>query len=246
MQRTIEKRYAGPPNMGHGGYVSGLLVDAIGGATNRPIQVTLRKPVPLDTPLELADAEDGGVQLRREDELIAEAKVDDDRAVITGLEVPPAPTIEQARAATVDSPSLYDGGRGVHPICFGCGNVRSDSEGLEVFAGPLEGVGGHQQVAGLWRPGTSERTTDGWIIAALDCPGAFAFISQGTRAGLLGRIVFQRLDGGEPIDPGQEHVVTGWQIGVDGRKMFAGTALFDAEGTLRAAAKATWFGFPAG
>ena len=250
MQRTIEKRYAGPPNMGHGGYVSGLLVDAIGGATNRPIQVTLRKPVPLEIPLELGDAEGGGVQLRRDDELIAEAKIDDDTAVITSLDVPPSPTIEQARAATAGSPSLYDGGRGVHPICFGCGNVRSDSEGLEVFAGPVdvggEGADGCQQVAGLWRPGTNERTTDGWILAALDCPGAFAFISQGTRAGLLGRIVFQRLDGGEQIDPGQEHVVTGWQIGVDGRKMFAGTALFDAEGNLRAAAKATWFGFPAG
>ena len=244
-QTIVEKRYAGPPNMGHGGYVSGLLVDAVGGATTAPVQVTLRKPVPLDTDLDLVTLDSGAVELRRDDELIAEATALAGDTVIRDLDVPPGPALEAARTATADSPSLYDGGRGVHPICFGCGNVRSDNEGLEVFAGPLV-VDGRTQVAGPWRPGSDERTTDGWILAALDCPGAFAFISQGTRAGLLGRIVFQRLDGGASIDPTLDHVVTGWQIGVDGRKMFAGTALFDADGRLRAAAKATWFGFPAG
>jgi hypothetical protein len=229
--------------MGHGGYVAGLLVDHVGAAGDRPVEVTLRRPVPLDTDLELVTTE-GGVELRRGDELIAEAKPADDETVIKGLDVPPPPTIDAARAAEAASPSLYDNGRGVHPICFGCGNVRSDDEGLQVFAGPVE-VGGRQQVAGVWRPGSSERTTDGWLLAALDCPGAFAFITEGTRAGLLGRIVFQRLRP-SAVDPAAEHVVTGWQIGVDGRKMFAGTALFDADGGLLAAAKATWFGFPAG
>ena len=250
----VEGRYPGPPNMGHGGYVAGLLVDAVGGAHERPIEVTLRRPVPLDVPLSLsrADDDDGRkVELRRDDELIAEAGPAADITTITALDIPTPPSIEAARAAAPGSPSLYDDGRGVHPICFGCGNRRTDDEGLKVFAGPvaLDGDGdGAQQVAGVWRPGADERTSDGWVLAALDCPGAFAFIAGGTRAGLLGRIVFQRLgdDAATPVRPDTEHVVTGWQIGVDGRKMFAGTALFDAGGRCLGAAKATWFGFPAG
>ena len=43
---------------------------------------------------------------------------------------------------------------------------------------------------------------------------------------------------------GTTHVVTGWQIGVDGRKHLAGTALFAPDGVLLAAAHATWFSFP--
>lgn len=238
----VEARYAGPPNMGHGGYVAGKLVDLVGGARSRPVQVTLRRPVPLDDGLEVVAA-DASVELRRDGETIAEAIPADDATVITTLDVPPPPTVETARAAAADSPSLYDDGRGVHPICFGCGNRRDDDEGLRVFAGPIV-VDGHRQVAGVWQPGTADRTSDGWLLAALDCPGAFAFIAEGTRAGLLGRIVFQRLDE-RPIDPAADHVVTGWQIGVDGRKMFAGTALFDDAGRCLAAAKATWFGFPA-
>jgi hypothetical protein len=246
-QRIVERRYAGPPNMGHGGYVAGLLVDEVGGAHDRPVQVTLRRPVPLDVPLDLVGGSDAGAssaELRRDGELIAEAVPAEDPSVITALDVPSPPTLDAARTAGPGSPALYDDGRGVHPTCFGCGNRRSDDEGLRVFAGPVA-VGGRRQVAGIWQPGTAERTTDGWVLAALDCPGAFAFIAEGTRAGLLGRIVFQRLTAA-PIDPTADHVVTGWQIGVDGRKMFAGTALFDAAGRCLAAAKATWFGFPAG
>lgn len=241
----VEGRYPGPPNMGHGGYVAGVLVDRIGGALERPVQVTLRKPVPLDTPLEVvATGEGPGVELRRDGDLVAEAGPADDPKVISSLDLPPPPAITVARAAEDASPSLYDNGRGVHPICFGCGNRRTDDEGLQVFAGPVE-VHGRRQVAGVWRPGSHERTSDGWLLAALDCPGAFAFIAEGTRAGLLGRIVYQRLDS-SPVDPTADHVVIGWQIGVDGRKMFAGTALFDEGGRCLAAARATWFGFSGG
>ena len=244
-QLIVEGRYAGPPNMGHGGYVAGALVDRVGGALDGPVQVTLKRPVPLDAPLEVVELDPTGVELRRDDEVIAEAVPASDAEVISGLSVPAPPSLDAARAAAVDSPSLYDNGRGVHPICYGCGNQRADDEGLQIFAGPVDAAaGGESQVAGVWRPGSEERTSDGGLLAALDCPGAFAFISQGTRAGLLGRIVFQRLDAA-PLDPEKDYVVTGWQIGVDGRKMFAGTALFDDVGRCLAAAKATWFGFPA-
>ena len=46
-----------------------------------------------------------------------------------------------------------------------------------------------------------------------------------------------------PVDAGARTVIIGWTMGAEGRKFESGTALFDAQGTLCAYAKATWFGF---
>jgi hypothetical protein len=240
MQLQVERSFAGPPNMGHGGYVAGLLAARLDTAAG-PVQVTLRRPIPLDTPLDLVETSNR-VELRRGDDLIAEADAVD---APFELEVPPPPTLEQARAAEAASPSVYNDGRGVHPTCFGCGTQRDDDDGLRIHVGPVE-VDGRAQVAGTWRPGAARSDGDGtvgttWILAALDCPGAFAFIAAGTSAGLLGRIVLERY-GDRPVRGDEDHVVTGWQIAVEGRKMFAGTALFAPDGALLAAARATWFG----
>lgn len=225
---TIESRYQGPPMMGHGGYVAGLLAEHVDGA----VQVTLRRPIPLDVPLDLVEVE-GGAQLCQGDELLVEAE-----PATLDLDVPPPPSLEAARAAEEDSPSHYEG-RGVHPTCFGCGAPRED--GLRVFVGPLS-VDGVEQVAGTWDAapfaGDDGVVAHRWVVAALDCPGAFAFISREVGAGLLGRIVVEQR---EEVRAGRELIVTGWQVGTDGRKLFAGTALFDGGGTLLAAAKATWF-----
>jgi hypothetical protein len=248
MQLQVARSYAGPPNMGHGGYVAGLVaarLEAEAPDAASAVQVTLRKPVPLDEPLDVVVA-GGHVQLRREDEVI----VDGERVTSLALDVPAPPSLADAAAAEGGSPSRaaqYNEGRGVHPTCFGCGAQREGGDGLRIFAGPVD-VGGVAQVAGPWRPDpdmVDERSGEVgslWVLAALDCPGAFAFITGGDRAGLLGRIVFERC--GPRIDPDADHVVTGWRIGTDGRKMFAGTALHTSDGELLAMAKATWFGFP--
>jgi hypothetical protein len=220
----IPRPFAGPPGMGHGGYVAGLLAERVDG----PAQITLRRPTPLDTPLRIE-----GLRLVHGDELIAEAE-----AATRPIDVRPPPTVDEARAAEPGSPSHFNG-RGVHPTCFGCGLSREG--GLRIAAAPVG-----DQVAGVWVPGGEHDGGDGrvalrWVVAALDCPGAFAFIVGGVRAGLLGRLVVERYD---TVAVGEEHLVTGWQIGVEGRKMFAGTALFGPDGGLRAAARATWFGFP--
>ena len=39
---------------------------------------------------------------------------------------------------------------------------------------------------------------------------------------------------------GNDYVVTSWRVGVDGRKLFAGSALWDARGALLAVGRATW------
>jgi hypothetical protein len=235
MQIEVPHRFAGPPAMGHGGYVAGLFATRTDGA----VQVTLRRPIPLDEPLVLDGLADGHLELRRDDEVIAASQ-----PASLSIDVPAPPSIEAARAAEEGSPSHFEG-RGVHPTCFGCGNRREEGDALRIFAGPVE-VDGVPQVAAVWRPPADLAGPDGvvdtsWVLAALDCPGAFAFIVEGIRAGLLGRIVFEQHG---DVRADVDHVVTGWQIGVDGRKMFAGTAIFDADATLLAAAHATWFGFP--
>lgn len=218
--------------MGHGGYVAGLLASR----TDGPVQVTLRRPIPLDADLELHELDDGRLELRHGGDVLVESEPS-----TVSIDVPSAPSVEAALAAESGSPSHAEP-NGVHPTCFGCGKLRDPGDALRIFAGPLD-VEGHRQVAGVWRPGDAFAEPDGsvaarWVLAALDCPGAFAFIAEGTRAGLLGRITFEQH---HEVRADADHLVTGWQIGQEGRKLFAGTALFDAGGTLLAAAHATWF-----
>jgi hypothetical protein len=223
--------------MGHGGYVAGLLAEQLSAPV---VQVTLRKPTPLDRPLvlELPSGEGKSARLLDGELLLAEA--------VPGtleLDVPDPPSLAAAAAAEAGSPSYY-GERGVHPTCFGCSRLREPGDGLRVFAGPCE-VKGRPMVAARFSEGSSFATDAGdvralYALAALDCAGAFAFIVDGVRAGLLGRIVLAMH---REVRAEQELIVTGWQIGRDGKKLLAGTALFTADGELCASAKATWFPF---
>lgn len=228
----VARRFHGPPTMGHGGYVAGLFASR----TDGPVQVTLRRPTPLDAPLRIVRLDDGHMELRDAgDELIAESQ-----PTSFELEVPTVPSMDEARAAEAGSPSHREG-RGIHGQCLGCGN-RPVGEGMRVFAGPIE-VDGRNLVAATWLPADETRQPDGtvgtdWVLAALDCPGAFAFIVDDNRAGLLGRIQYEQL---HPVDADAEHIVIGWQIREDGRKKFAGTAAVAADGTVLAKALATWF-----
>jgi hypothetical protein len=224
--------------MGHGGYVAGLLAEQLDGAA--AVQVTLRRPTPLDRALELVgpDGQGGVAKLLEGEQLIAEAV-----ASTLELAVPRPPSLAQAAAAEAGSPSFY-GERGVHPVCFGCGQLRDPGDALRVFVGPCE-VEGQRMVAARWTAGAAFADDEGdvrplYALAALDCAGAFAFIVDKERAGLLGRIVLAQH---QKARADQELIVTGWQIGRDGKKLLAGTALFTGDGQLCASAKATWFPF---
>lgn len=230
---VVPENCMGPPGVGHGGYVAGLLARRIEGAS----QITLRRPTPCSVPLAIDDVDGGHLVLREGDDVLVEAE-----PAALDLDVPPVPSVEAARAAEAGSPSRWDE-RGVHPICFGCSLTRDDDEGLEAAVGPLE-VDGHEEVAGVWRPPARLVGADGgvdthWVLAALDCPGAMAYIARGTPAGLLlGRIVFEQTG---RVEPDVDHVVMGWQLGQDGRKLLAGTALATADGTVLARSRQIWF-----
>jgi hypothetical protein len=162
------------------------------------------------------------------------------------LDIPPAPSFAQAATQQARSPALarnlsryFPDGIGMHPTCFCCG--AQHESGLQVYAAPIDGL---DQVAAAWP--TREDWGDGaglipprLLWAALDCPGQFAFFAVGIRTGMLGRLS-ARIE--RPIRAGENCVVTGWRIGIEGRRHFAGTAVFNAAGERWAYAKAVWVG----
>ena len=225
----IEARFRGPAGIGNGGYVAGrmaALLDA------QPAEVTLRRGWPLDVDLAIT-REAGAVQARDADgTVVAEA-----RAAALDLAPPVPPGREEAAAATrwfLASPFSHSTG-----LCFVCGSAAPG--GLGVFTGRVEGRPGI--AAALWRPEARFAGADGMVApeflwSALDCAGAFAFTVDGApQRMLLGRIT-GRLEGS--IEAGEPVTVLGWQIGREGRKLHAGTALFGEDGGLRGLARALW------
>jgi hypothetical protein len=210
----VPARFNGPPGSANGGYASGLFSEALGGG----FEVTLLLPVPLDTQLEIV-----GDELRDGDAVIARAR----RALIPP-EVPEPVSVAEAEEAT----TRYAGFRHhAYPTCFTCGPERDD--GLGIFPGPVAGRDG--VVAAPWVPNSALRPEFVW--AALDCPSGWAIDDFEREGVLLGRMAAAI---GALAEPGATHVVAGWRIGEDGRKRFAGSALWSADGELLARARATW------
>jgi hypothetical protein len=241
----IAHRFRGPPESGNGGYVCGAIAELLDGTAlaahmERAVEVTLRSPTPLDTPL-LVRREDDTLSIHHGAHLVAEARLTD-----LALDIPAAPGYEIAWAARQNSHSLlkrssrrFPDGVGVHPVCFCCGAQHED--GLQVYAAPIDDGA---IVAAAWPTKAVWAGADGnlparFIWTALDCPGQFAFHAAGIRTGMLGRLC-ARVE--HPIAAGERCVVSGWRIGIEGRKFFAGTAVYDERGKLCAYAKAVWIG----
>ncbi len=239
---TIPARFRGPPDSGNGGYVSGAIAERFDSAASA-IEVTLRAPTPLDTPLDVNTIDADSLRVVHDDTLICEARRTD-----LELSVPAPPDYSAAAQAQKNSASFIPGinplipdGLGFHPICFCCGANLPPEEGLHVHAAPLPEFAG---VAAAWRPHRSFADADGLlpttvIWTALDCPGQFAWYATGTKTGLLGRMTASVL---EPVSAEQNLLVTGWCIDSERSKYFAGTALFTESGTLCAYSKQVWIG----
>src|SRR2546422_611495 len=69
---TIPSRFNGPAGVGNGGYVCGRIAAYVDG----PATVTLRRPPPLDTPVEVERDGDGSVRVRHGRTLIGWAALD--------------------------------------------------------------------------------------------------------------------------------------------------------------------------
>jgi hypothetical protein len=223
----IEKKYCGPSTSGQGGYVCGLIGRLIQG----PAEVILRIPPPLEHELEVRMVGDYQVNIIDGDSVVAEA-----HPVTFEMDVPAPPTYAEAQTASKD----YIGFKHhPFPCCFVCGPQRAIGDGMRIFPGP---VAGGRMVAAPWISDSSMSDDHGlvkpeFIWAALDCPGAFAAMIDKPRIVVLGKLAVAVL---KDIRANEQCVVIGWKIAEDGRKYYAGTAVFSESDGLCAKAKATW------
>jgi hypothetical protein len=222
---SIPRRFNGPLDSGNGGYCSGAVASFVDGAA----EVSLRRPVPLETPLDVVRGSDGSVRALDGDAVIAEARP----APAFDVEVPAPVSPSEARAAAACYRGLSDG---VFSRCFVCGRARADAFG--VFAGAVEG---RQVVASPWTPpdwtaDASGRVLPEFVWAVLDCPTYFALYMEGNLPmSVLGRLTARMK---APVAAGQEHVVIAWPIAIDGRKHHAGSAVLSEDGATLAIAHA--------
>ena len=240
----IPGRFRGPASSGNGGWTAGALAELLD--HDRPadrsdqwptIEVTLRQPPPLDTPLPVAD----GVA-RNERGAVAEAVVAD--RTLSPVDPVPAGVAAAATAAYAGLVSHP------FPTCFACGTGREEGDGLRIFPGRVDDdADGRARVAATWTPHAS--TSEDWHAyvddhrrasyaitwAALDCVGGWAG-DLTERLMVLGRIT-ARVDALPQV--GEEHVVVGGARGRDGRKTFTASTLYDADGRIVAVAEHTWF-----
>lgn len=247
---TIARRFSGPRDSANGGYTGGVLAAAfLAGHHDHPdhqdhpdhtdrrddadqgaVEVTLRKPPPLDTEM-LLRADPDATTLSLGAQLVAQA-----RAGALAAEPVDAVTLAAAREAETSYAGLT-----VHPFvtCFTCGPEREPGDGLRLAPGRL----GDGRTACTWTPDKALAADDEptavrpeFVWAALDCPGGWTTDIAG-RPMVLGRITAQVY---APAEIGERHVVMGRLLGEDGRKTFTATTLYDSDGRVVARAEHVW------
>jgi hypothetical protein len=222
---SVPSRFNGPLESGNGGYCAGLAAGFLEG----PAEVTLRRPVPLDTPLDVVREKDGSLRVLDGEELVIEALAVPEFEP----EVPEPVSPDEARLAAARYRGRSDG---LFSHCFVCGRAREDAFG--VFAGQVDG---RQVVASPWTPPSWAADADGHVLpefvwAVLDCPTYFAiYMNEELPVSVLARLT-ARIDA--PVVAGTEHVVIAWPLEADGRKRHAGSAVLSPDGEALAVARA--------
>jgi hypothetical protein len=231
---VIDPRFNGPPDSGHGGYCAGRAAALVAVPPGGAVEVTLRRPVPLATPLR-AEAGDGdGVALASGGELVMTARP------VPAPAAGRAPVVGLAAAQAAVDPDRW-GGEHPFPTCFGCGPDRDPADALCLFAGR---AGDGDRFAVTWTPadwaGRDGIAAPEFVWAAADCPSAAP--AAGGDPVVLGRLTLA-LDG-PPVPLGRPTVVESWTEGVDGRKHHTAVVLHDGAGTVYAHGRATWIAVP--
>jgi hypothetical protein len=229
----IDPRYNGPDTSGNGGWVAGSMARLLGSGS---VSVTLRAPAPLAVTMFVRWQDDGSATLHNDGTLIAEATM-----APLQLDVPDAPDPEEAKAAGMlaQKVSAEHGANWPYARCFSCGFARTD--GLRIVPGP---VGKDGMVATTWTPPPLPVNADGQLAveatwAALDCPAGSAWTHRlGAGTAMVTARITAVID--QPLQAGQQYTVIGWPIAQDGRKLHAGTAIFDAAGKVRARSRQLW------
>jgi hypothetical protein len=227
---TIPRRFNGPPDFGHGGYSCGSVAALVEAPA---ASVSLRRPVPLDTPLEVRRGDDATVALFHHDEVVAEGAPAE-----LELDVPEPVPVEAARAARGGFPWLE---RHPFPTCFGCGSERDRAEAIATQLGPVAGREG--VMADRWTPQAEFADGDGAVTrlfawAALDCPTGAAAVEPESVPHVLARLTAR--PGPAAAMAGEEHVVMAWLLGRDGRKIRGAAAIVSPKGEICGVSEGLW------
>jgi hypothetical protein len=233
----IPSRFCGPPGSGNGGYVCGRVAAYADG----PVSVMLRRPPPLDTPMNVERDGEGSVRIHHGRTLIAETIP---AAGSPALEIPGLVSVAEALAAEGRARYYTDP---VFPDCFVCGIGRRPGDGLRIFPGP---VAGRPLWAAPWTPDPSVARAGGnvhpeVVWAALDCPSGIA-AAEAANLGADTAILLGQMTASLSALPlaGEAYVVIAWPNARDGRKLTAGSALLGPGGEVLAAARAVWLNVP--
>jgi hypothetical protein len=219
MEIVFPHRFRGPLESANGGYACGRLASFVDADE---VEVTLRLPPPLERPLTV-HTDDGSALLLDGDAVVAEARPAPVEAD------PPAPlSLAEAEDAATRHVRV---GNEVFRECFVCG-IRPERDGLCIYAGA---VAGREPLHAA--PWTVAESASELVWAAIDCPGAYAVGAEGRGEVVLGRMA-ARVD--RVPESGERCVSVSWPLGADGRKLYAGTALFAENGELLAIARQTW------
>jgi hypothetical protein len=242
----VPSRFCGPPSSGNGGWTSGALAALVPQAPDDhargwpPLEVALRMPPPLDTPMPVAEA-DGWLEATHEGATVARVRPADHEPVPVG-----PVSAEEAEIARDRYPGLRS-----HPFptCFTCGTGRDEGDGLRIFPGRVaDSSTGATRAASTWTPDDSLREDDhqdeddtprvslATTWAALDCVGGWAGDLE-ERLMVLARMV-TKVDRLPRI--GERHVVVGEARGRDGRKTSTAASLYDAGGRPVGTAEHLW------
>jgi hypothetical protein len=228
----IPAGFNGPRLSGNGGYVGGMMAQRFGG--DGAVEITLRAPVPIDTPMTLTRGADGALLAHDGETLVCEARA----GTVDHLKPPPPPgdwADVLRRGEEGGSPADSDYGH-----CIVCGRARAVGDGLRVWgtSGPQPGYSlscyiphaNHADAAGRIRPE--------FVWGTLDCPGAYAVQDDGDfRPAMTGRMTVKVI---EPPRVGERCAVVGWRLGGEGRKLYSGTALYTESGRLCGLGTCTW------
>jgi hypothetical protein len=234
---VIPPRFCGPPGSGNGGYVCGRIAAYVNGAAT----VTLRRPPPLATPMDVERDGESSVRIHHGPTLIAEATPSPGNPA---LEVPGLVSMAEALAVAGRARYYTDP---AFPDCFVCGPGRRQGDGLRIFPGP---VAGRPLWAAPWTPdpsvtdaGGSVRPEVAW--AALDCPSGIA-AAEAANLGEDTAILLGQMTASLATLPvsGYSYRVIAWPSARDGRKLTAGSALLGPGGEVLAAARAVWLTVP--
>jgi hypothetical protein len=227
-QITIDHRFCGPPQSGHGGYTAGLFATTLGPG---PAEVRLRRPPPLDVPLDVVPTDDGA-ELRHGADVVATARP-------AQVDVEPIEPVTVAEATRAEDRFIW---RDDHPFdtCFGCGTSRAVGDAWRTFGG--ETASGDAVASRAVPPGdlldATGRVPAGQVWAALDCITAAALSVADAPLHppwVLGTFAVDiRAD-----VPASGLVVMAWPLELDGRKFRSAGALY-ADGVAVAVARATW------